>query len=174
MWLVLIRDLRAQRGKLPAPKVGYLRVVPGQRAVTPAKVAPPIACWVLPRRDGTAAERQVLGDALGRWSKRESGENGILHHMDNLALLDLLAEESPQAFVLQMLGKTGEPDPWGEKVVPALGAEPPAPEERTVFFAVRGGSSYDRRRVIASLRQDIAADLVEDILIDNQSWDVAD
>jgi hypothetical protein len=90
--------------------------------------------------------------------------------MDNLALLDLLAEESPQALVLQMLGKATQADPWGEKFPTPQGADPDVPEERTIFFAVRGGPSFDRCRVIASLRQDIPAELVEDILIDGQSW----
>src|SRR5262249_36776036 len=130
----------------------------------------PVPCWVIPRRDGNRPQRQALGDALGRWSNRESGPTGLLHHMDNLALLDLLAEESPQALVLQMLGKATEADPWGEKVKTPQGADSDVPEERTIFFAVRGGPSFDRCRVIASLRQDIPAELVEDILIDGQSW----
>ena len=169
MWLVLIRDLRAQRRKLPASKVGYVGVVPGQRPA-PAKLPRPVGCWVIPRWDATPEQRQVLGEALGRWSKRESDPNGLLHHMDHLALLDLLAVESPQACVLQMLGKAGEADPWRESAAPGEEADKTIPEERTVFFAVRGGSSYDRWRVIASLRQDIPAELVEDILIDGQSW----
>jgi hypothetical protein len=90
--------------------------------------------------------------------------------MDNLALLDLLAEESPQALVLQMLGKATDADPWGEKIPTPESAGPDAPDERTIFFAVRGGPSYDRRRVLASLRPDIPEELVEDILIDGKSW----
>jgi hypothetical protein len=90
--------------------------------------------------------------------------------MDNLALLELLAEESPQALVLQILGKGTDADPWGKQVPTPEGADSHTPEERIIFFAVRGGPSFDRCRVIASLRQDIPAELVEDILIGGQSW----
>jgi hypothetical protein len=189
MWLVVIHGMRGRRPNAPVSKSGSALVLSGrgrqpagdERDGPPLKTSPklpPVACRVIPRRGGTRPQLRALGEALERWSRRESSPGGLLHQVDHLALLDLLAEEFPQALVLEMAGASPETDPWQE-TVPTVGQASPnergeATPERDVFLAFRRGDSFDRKRVIASLRQDIPGELVEDILIDSKSWSVLD
>ena len=107
-----------------------------------------IACEVLLRRDASPSQLRELGAALRRWYVREAREHGIALYTNQDGINALRAGQLPQP----VCGRRG-----GRRLA--------------VPFDVRDGKSYSREATIESLRKDIPADLVEDILIDGQSWD---
>ena len=185
MWVMVIKGLRDNRDSSADSVLAYYRVQPTPAVESggdlppnprPGEPALPVGCWVIPRRQGTPEQWQALGEALCRWSKRESVETGLLHHLDHLALFNLAAEISP---ITGLLNPPREAIPAGPRPGGAgtardgveeisVGLE----EDQNVFFAVRGGDSYNRQHIIDSLRRDISPELVDDILVDGKSWEI--
>jgi hypothetical protein len=138
--------------------------------------APPatIGGEVIARPGATPSQLKVLGITLCAWGEREGGRTGMLHSIDNLSLLSLLSDGSPESLFLQILGASPPPkgrNGKGRSFRPQP-SEPAAedPAERSVFFVVRGGPGYNRRRLIASLRRSLPAELVQDVVVDGRSW----
>jgi len=110
-----------------------------------------IRCIIFPRRDATPRQRRELGAALHRWYARESREHGIALYTNQQAINALLAGSWPPSESRK--GKTTKSK-----------RRPP------VLLDVRDGKQYSRQATIESLRKDIPANLVEDVLIDGRSW----
>jgi hypothetical protein len=86
---------------------------------------------------------------LWRWCNRAAGNTGIYQYLDNQALADLIAGRFP----------TARPTQRGAA-------------RRGVHFQFRDETSRDRRATIDSLRREIPAQGVEDILVDGISWEL--
>ncbi|MCI0640084.1 MAG: hypothetical protein L0Y72_15585 [Gemmataceae bacterium] len=106
-----------------------------------------IQCDVILRGNATAEHLTALGAALWRWCNHAAGNSGIYHCLDNQTLADLIAGKFPLSS--QSSRQT---------------------ERRGVLFRFRDEESKDRQAAINSLRQDIPARLVEDIVVDGASW----
>jgi hypothetical protein len=152
----------------------------------------PLDCAVIPRQDATSDELKELGLALGAWWRAVCATpNSPAAQLDEDALHDLLAGELPQPFGLRLLGWLREPDArrrlalrgrltphdvtealrHARNVNPAVAGRIPRAELRAVFIGLSHHTESDVRRLVASLRAGLPADLVADILIDGQSWD---
>jgi hypothetical protein len=123
-----------------------------------------VPCRIVPRSTLSSADLQRLGQALDDWSLRELPEGGLLRSIDAIAVFDLIAGDLMQEALLGIV--------HGGSLVPD---SPPTacserPEELYVFCAFRG-EEYNRVRTVASLRSGIPADLVQDVLLDERSWD---
>lgn len=106
-----------------------------------------ITCDVVLQWSAPPEQLAALGAALWRWCIRTAGNTGIYRYLDNQALADLIA------------GK-----------LPALSQG----ECRGVHFWVRDEASHDRQVTIDSLRREIPAKGVEDIVVDGKSWNPID
>jgi hypothetical protein len=106
-----------------------------------------IDCDVILQWGATPNQLTALGAALWRWCNRAGGA-GIYQHLDNQALADLIA------------GK-----------LPASSHAPAQAERRGVHFRVRDEGSHDRQATIDSLRRELPADGVEDVVVGGTSWD---
>jgi hypothetical protein len=159
--------------EMPKARSGSRSVAAPQQTLEKPPV--PVGCHIIPLRNGTWQERQALGRALSHWSERAAGKSGLLESLDHLALLSLLGGESSQDLCHGMLeDSTNLPLRPGEMDQKTAEGRKEDDEDRTIFFAVPGGKSYNRRRVIEKLRQEIPAELVQDILIDGRSWQEID
>lgn len=143
-----------------------------------------IECEVIPRPDATPEQLRQLGSALARWSRRESGDDGILSFISRNVLADLSTGKQPPTFLSQyqnMLDETkalfANPKPltYEEQLQRASKLRDDLGEERAlrrlVYFQVRGGAYATRKEVIESLRQDIPPELVAHVMVDNRDWD---
>src|SRR5689334_11630382 len=100
-----------------------------------------IRCNVILEENATPEQLSALGAGLWRWCVRAAGHTGMYQYLNNQTLADLIAGQFP------------------------------APEgERNVHFRVRDYVSHDRQTTIDSLRREIPAQGVEDILVDGKSW----
>jgi DNA-binding transcriptional LysR family regulator len=106
-----------------------------------------VKCDVILQWNATPDQLAALGAALCRWCRRTAGGAGVYPYLDDQALADLIA------------GK-----------LPATVPTPRRPDQRGVCLSVRSEVSQDRQATIASLRQVIPAEGVEDILVDGKSW----
>jgi hypothetical protein len=125
----------------------------------------------MPRQDASTEELKALAVAFTELTRRELGHAGILESFDPGHLADLIRGELPQPMALRIAtehGKLGEHLDL-KRLFQDLGRES---SDRSLHFALRDGPSYDRRGVIQVLRQVIPAELVEDILIGDESWDL--
>jgi hypothetical protein len=154
---------------------------------------------IIPRPDATPEQLKRLGTVLTDWWDLEgAGATPAVSWIDRPALDDLLAGELPQPFVLRLLtemNRAGLPHgPLAYLALPArmttqqlrealhkardfhpqLARSIPQEDSRTIPFGLGNASSEGRRQIIAGLRRIIPAGLVEDILIDGQSWEIMD
>ena len=104
-----------------------------------------IKCDVIVQWHATPAELNVLGAALWGWCTRAAGETGIYRLLDNQALADLIAGRLPDS----------------------------RQAEAGVHLFVRDEVSSNRPATIASLRREIPAIALVDILVDGASWNLA-
>ncbi len=111
----------------------------------------PLHCHVILEPGATPGQLTALGAALWRWCTRAAGGTALYQYLDNQALADLLA------------GRLPAPDR----------AAPPA-ERWGVRFGVRDGAFPDRRAAIDSLRREIPAEGVTDVLAGGASWRAAE
>jgi hypothetical protein len=105
-----------------------------------------ITCDVILEWSATPEQLAAVGTGLWRWCCRAAGYTGIYQYLDNQALADLIAGQFPAP------GQT------------------PGQAARGVHFRVRDHVSHDRQATIDSLRREIPARGVEDILVDGKSW----
>jgi hypothetical protein len=153
---------------------------------------------IIPRPDATPEQLKRLGAALAEWwERRGGGTEGGPHWIDGAALNDLLAGELPQPFVLRILTEMhNSPSSPGTAALglpgrmttrelrealheardthPHLARSIPQADSRTVPFGLGSAGQIDRQTIIAGLRRFVATELVEDILIDGQSWELLD
>jgi hypothetical protein len=108
-----------------------------------------INCDIVLRGGATPEELTDLGGVLWRWYSRSRGDAVLCQYVDNQALADLLAGEYP-----------------------ALSRSPRLAGRRFVRFRVPPEAYRDRGAILDSLRRDIPAGGVEDVLVDGQSWDI--
>ena len=106
-----------------------------------------INCDVILQWHATPEQLTALGAALWRWCHDTAGDAGIYQYLDSQALADLIAGKMPGP------GQTSRPT-----------------ERRGVYLRVRDEASRDRQTTVDSLRQEIPAGGVEDILVDGKSW----
>jgi hypothetical protein len=122
---------------------------------------------------------------VGWWAREWAGADPATHWIDEAALADLQAGELPQPFGLRILADVNRPE--GEERLtaqhlagileharerfPRIAGKIPAVSSRAVFFGVEVPALVGRAGVLARLRQVIPAELVEDVLVDGQSWE---
>ena len=139
-------------------------------------------CEVIPRSTATSEQLRALGGALAVWARHESADIGILHFISRGALVNLANGNPPPSFFEQYQEMLNEARALMGDVA-ALGAEQQQQERkklretlgetsarRTLFFQVRG-SYATRARIFANLRENIPADLVDDVVVAGRSWD---
>lgn len=144
-----------------------------------------IECEIIPRPDATPEQYRQLGGALAQWSRRESGDDGILHFLSRFVLADLTNGKPPSTFLSQyenMLDESRQlytnPKPltYEEQLQRSSKLRDDLGEERAlrriVYFQVLGGAYANRKMVIDSLRQDIPPELVFDVMVDHRSWEL--
>jgi hypothetical protein len=124
---------------------GLLRVAAGSE---PRESVMSINCDVILQWNATPEQLTALGAALWRWCNGPAGAAGIYQYLDDQALADLIA------------GKLPRPSRTSRQ-----------PERRGVYLRLRDEASQDRQAAIDSLRREIPAGGVEDILVDGKSWD---
>jgi hypothetical protein len=110
-----------------------------------------INCDVILQWRATPAELIDLGAALWRWCNHAAGDTGIYQYLDNQALADLIAGKHPAS----------SQTPWQA-------------ERRGVHFRFRDEASHNRQATIDSLRREIPAKGVEDIVVEGKSWSLID
>src|SRR5262249_13668295 len=108
-------------------------------------------CDITLQWSGTPAQLTALGAALWRECTRAAGATGIYQHLDNRTRAALLAGRLPE---------------------PSHAAWPPG--RQGVRFWVRDEASHDRQATIGSLRREIPAEGVEDIVVDANKGGPAD
>src|SRR4051794_5014531 len=102
-----------------------------------------IKCDVILQSGATPEQLTTLGAALWRWCIRAAGGSGIYQFLDNQTLADVIVGRLPVSSAT-----TG-----------------PA-ERRGVHLRVRDKAFPDRQAAIDSLRREIAARGIEDIVVD--------
>jgi hypothetical protein len=107
-------------------------------------------CDVILQWDATPQQLSAIGAALWRWCNGVPGDGGVSPHLNNQALADLIAGRLPES-----------------RPMPSPG------EGRRVHFRFRDAAFRDRRAAIDSLRRELPAGGVEDVLIDGTGWDTA-
>ena len=105
-----------------------------------------IQCDVILQWGATPEQLRALGAALWPWCTRAAGRTGLYQYLDNQTLADLIA------------GKFPVPGPTQR------------PADRGPSFRIRDEVSQDAQAAIASLRREIPARGVEDILVEGTSW----
>ena len=106
-----------------------------------------IKCDFVLAWSATPEQLTALGTALWRWCTRAAGNTGIYQYLDNQALTDLIA------------GRLPAPGPSVRHA------------ERGVHFGVWDEVSPDRQAAIDSLRREMPAEGIEDVLVGGKSWD---
>jgi hypothetical protein len=110
-----------------------------------------VDCTIILKPSATREQLTALGGALWRWCIRAAGGTGVYQYLDNQALADLIAGRLPAP------NQTARPaERWG------------------VRFRIRDGAFPDRRAAIDSLRREIPADGVADVLADGGSRNVVE
>ncbi len=125
----------------------------------------PVPCELLPRLDATPGQLKQLGAALETWVRRELGNEGVLYSFDGEGLASLLGGEPPNPLALRVT-PPNERVSWGQ-IRRDLG---PLASDRSLRFTVKDDPPWPRAKVIENLRRAIPAELVDDILIDGESW----
>lgn len=104
-----------------------------------------INCDVILQEGATPDQLKALGAALWRWSTGTAGNTAMYQFLDNQALADLIAGQFPES-------SAGEP--------------------RAFHLRACDEVSPNRQAAIESLRRQIPAQVVVDILVDGASWKV--
>lgn len=106
-----------------------------------------VTCDIIVDWDATREQLAALGSALWRWCNHTAGNTGIYQYLDNQALADLIAGKLP------------------------VSSQPPLyADRRGVHFLVRDEASQDRRATLDSLRRELPAGGIEDVVVDGISW----
>jgi hypothetical protein len=110
-----------------------------------------INCDVILQWNATPEQLTALGAALWHWCNCAAGNTSIYQYLDNQTLADLIAGKLPRS----------SQTPWQGK-------------QRGVHFRVRDEASHDRKATIDSLRREIPANGVQDIVVDDKSWNLVE
>jgi hypothetical protein len=136
----------------------------------------------IPRANATPEQLRALGGAMAEWARRECSDAGILQFISREALADLSNGNLPPPYLEQyqemrnenrgLTGDRASMDPVAQvkerqRFKEAMGD---AGLRRTIFFQVRG-TYATRKGLFANLRQNLPAELVEDVLVSGWSWD---
>jgi hypothetical protein len=105
-----------------------------------------ITCDVIVQWDATPGQLNALGIALWGWCTRTRGQTGAYQRLNNQGLADLIAGKLPAS-------RRGE--------------------ERGAHLHVRDGISRSRAATIDSLRRELPAIGLVDIMVDGASWNLA-
>jgi hypothetical protein len=105
-----------------------------------------INCDLIVQWNATPKELTTLGTALWRWCNHASGKTGIYQYIDNQPLADLIAGQFPRSSQAR-----DQADPRG------------------AHFGFRDQISHDRQTTIDSLRREIPAEVIEDVVVDGLS-----
>jgi hypothetical protein len=108
-----------------------------------------IICDVILRWDATPDQLRDLGTALWRWCTQARGDAGIYQYLDSQVLADLIEGKHP------------------------VSAQTPQQAERGLRFGIRDEASHDHQATLRSLRRELPAAGVEDILAGGTSWNLA-
>jgi hypothetical protein len=108
-----------------------------------------ISCDVIVRWGATPEQLAALGAALWRWCRRAAGGTDVYQYLDNQGLTDLIAGRFPSPG-------------------PADGRD----ERPTVHVGVRDGAYRDLQAAVESLRHELPAGGIEDVLVEAQSWNL--
>lgn len=104
-------------------------------------------CDIIIEWKATPGQLTALGNALWGWCNRSAGHAGIYHLLNNQALADLITGKLPNADEHLL-----EVDPRG------------------VHFRVDDTASRSVREAIESLRHELPAERIGDILVEGISW----
>src|SRR5271166_1277593 len=107
-------------------------------------------CDIILQWSATPQQLTALRAALWCWCNA-AGAAGVYQNLDNQALADLIVGKLPDSSQTAWRG-----DPRG------------------VHFCLQRGASYDRQATIGSLRREIPAEGIEDIVVDGKSWNLSD
>jgi hypothetical protein len=110
-----------------------------------------VTCDVIIKWNATPDQLAALGTALWGWCNCTAGRTGIYQFLDNQALADLMA------------GK-----------LPIVDQPPLASDRRGVHFRARDRSSRNGRAAIDTLRRELPAEAIEQVLVDGISWNTVD
>jgi hypothetical protein len=134
-------------------------------------LVPDIPAQIVPRRNASSEELKLLGHALANWSEAELHAGGLLRFIDNIVLVELMGGDDPSEVVFAVL--YGETD---DDCLTIVRLTPPHTDpdaaQRLIVDCSFCGAGYDRHQAIASLRNAVPGELVEDVLIDGRSWDL--
>ena len=108
-------------------------------------------CDIILQWNATPEQLRALGTALWQWCNRTAEVTGNYQFLDNQALADLIAGALPAS------SQTS----WNT-------------DRRSAHFWVCDEASHDRQATIDSLRRQIPAKGVEDILVEGKSWNLMD
>jgi hypothetical protein len=136
-------------------------------------LTPDVLCEVVPRRGATSDELKALGVALADWSEGELRDGGLLRSIDNIVLAELLGGDDPSELVFAVLHGDNDDD---TVTITRLGpphSDPAEAAQQLIVSCSFRGPDYSRSRAIESLRHAVPAVLVEDVLIDGRSWNLA-
>lgn len=128
------------RGTSAVPLTGNGRMKPREHVMQ-------TKCDVIVAWDATPEQLTAVGTALWRWCVRTVGDRDIYQYLDNQRLADLIAGRFPGP------SQVPEPIDW-----------------RGAHFRVWDQRSQDRSAAIESLRREIPAVGVVDVLVDGISW----
>ncbi len=107
-----------------------------------------VNCDVIVNWDATPAQLAALGSALWRWCNRTAGNTCIYQYLDDQGLADLIAGKLP------------------------VSSQPPLDANRRgVHVQIRDEASQDRQATLDSLRRELPAEGIEDVIVDGTSWD---
>jgi hypothetical protein len=126
---------------------GYRHMAEGGRWNSTKEIRMSVTCDVILSWDATPQQLAGLGIALWRWCNRTSGNTGIYQYLDNQALADLIAGKHP-----------------------VLSQPPLYSDRRGVHFLVRDEVSQDRKATLDSLRRELPAGGIEDVVVEGTSW----
>ena len=109
-----------------------------------------VTCDLIVNWDAKPEQLAALGIALWRWCTCRPGDSGLYQYLDNQALADLIAGKLP------------------------ISSQPLLDGGRGAHVRVQAEPSQDRQATLASLRQDLPGEGIEDVVVDGTSWDPVD
>jgi hypothetical protein len=114
----------------------------------PKELVMSMKCDIFLKWSATPAQLRAVGDAFWLWCNRAEGNTGIYKRLDNQALADLIAGRFP----------TSLQAPWPI-------------ERRGVRVRVWDEAAHDPHATLDSLRRTIPSEGIEDLVVDDVSWD---
>ena len=135
-------------------------------------LTPDVPCDIVPRHDATSDGLKLLGLALAQWSQEELRPGGLLRHIDNIVLAELLGGDDPSDLVFALVHGEEEGECLTVRRCGLPHSNPTEAARRLVVACSFSGPGYSRQQAIDSLREGVPSGLVEDVLLDGRSWDL--